>query len=139
MDYNFIYKINTMKKSLLLVSCVALLLSCGGNESAKSDTAVAEKKAEGTEKVVEKPVEEKVVEKLTEKERATINPPGVVSIFQSWSEYQAPVRVLRKNVFSVLMSGTDLFVTSGDKLGCAVQFSDIRTLNTFFLKTRTGA
>ena len=117
-----------MKKSLLLVSCVALLLSCGGNESAKSDTAVAEKKTEGAEKVVEKPVEEKVVEKLTEKERATINPPGVVSIFQSWSEFQAPVRVLRKNVFSVLMSGTDLFVTSGDKLGRVVQFSEIKPM-----------
>ena len=39
-----------MKKSLLLLSCVAFMLSCGGNESAKSDSAADKKKTEKKEK-----------------------------------------------------------------------------------------
>lgn len=39
-----------MKKSLLLLSCVALMLSCGGNENAKSDSAADKKKTEKKEK-----------------------------------------------------------------------------------------
>lgn len=50
MDCNFIFKINTMKKSLLLLSCVAFMLSCGGNENAKSDSAADKKKTEKKEK-----------------------------------------------------------------------------------------
>lgn len=50
MDCNFIFKIITMKKSLLLLSCVAFMLSCGGNENAKSDGAADKKKTEKKEK-----------------------------------------------------------------------------------------
>ena len=39
-----------MKKSLLLLSCVAFMLSCGGNENAKSDSAADKKKTEKKEK-----------------------------------------------------------------------------------------
>ena len=61
-----------MKKSLLLLSCVAFMLSCGGNENAKSDSAADKKKTEKKEKKSDDAGQTETVE-TTEPELPVVN------------------------------------------------------------------
>lgn len=115
-----------MKKGLLLFSCVALMLSCGGN--VKSGTSVFND--ESTENV---PV------KMSEKEKAYIKPPtppGVIVVnrlHEPLGEYEEPLRIMKRNRFHVIVKEKQLFVYSGEKEVQKVEFENLKAMYEEFM------